>query len=60
MRRGCAGHKEPDASGVLHPREVQAGGRMRVRLHDDVLEQLAKASFDGALVTAVHLEKVRN
>ena len=49
---------EAAASGVLLPDERQPRGRLIVPLDDDVLQQIAQARLDRALVAAVDLEIV--
>ena len=49
---------EPDAAGVPLAGERKARGRLLVRLHDDVLEQIAEAGLDRPLVAPVDLEVV--
>ena len=51
---------EAAASGILLPHERQAGRRLIVAFDDHVLEQIAQARLDRALVATVDLEIVRN
>ena len=46
------------APGVVLTNEREAGGRLIVALDDDVLEQVAKAGFDGAFVAAIDVNIV--
>ena len=49
---------EAAAAGVLLAHQRQAGRRLIVPLDDDVLQQVAEAGFDRALVAAIDLEVV--
>ena len=49
---------EAAAAGVVLAHERQAGRRLVVALDDDVLQQVAEAGLDGALVAAVDVEVV--
>ena len=43
-------HDEAAAAGIVLANERKAGGRLIVAFDDDVLEEVAEARFDGALV----------
>ena len=49
---------KPQRPASCLPHEREAGRRLIVALDDDVLEQIAEAGLDRALVTAVDLEIV--
>src|SRR5688500_18752126 len=46
-------------SGIPLPNQLQAGRYMLEALDNDVLQQVAQARFDGALVTRLDLDEVR-
>ena len=52
------GDDEAAASGALLAHELEAGRGLLGLFDDDVLQQIAEAGFDGALVAGVHLEVV--
>ena len=52
--------EEAAAPGVRVADQPEAGGRMLRPLHDHVLEEIAEARLDGALVARLDLEVVRN
>ncbi len=50
---GAIGDEEPDAAGIVRSRaNCRPAAACLVRLHDDVLQQIAEAGFDRALVSA--------
>ena len=57
---GGIGDDEADAARVVRFGQPDAGIRLIVGANDDVLEQLANAGFDRALVLAVDVEIVRD
>ena len=49
-------HDEAAAADVFLANQIEPGLRLLVRRHDDVLEQIAEAGFDGALVLRLDFE----
>ena len=57
-RRRSGRDQEPAAACLRLANHLEAGRRVLRELDDDVLEQIAEAGFDGALVAGVDLEIV--
>src|SRR5687767_14043565 len=58
--RSRVDHDEAAAPGILLTNEREAACRLVVTLDDDVLEEVAEACFDRALVAAVDVEIIRD